>query len=347
VEIASLVPAEQGPKLELLAELQHLLRRLPARGAAIPHALPDVAAVRAEVAVLVKNGPAAPEVRGALELLGRRLDALPAATAARRLRGFEERLAADLAEDLHRLRDVARPAPITLADLPAALRERHVSPNGQWLLRVFGKGCLWDYQPLADFCDQVHAVDRDATGKPIATLEGLRSMREGFHRAGLYALLAIVAVLLLDFRRPRHVLLALAPLAVGVVMTLGILGMWGWPLNPANMIAFPLILGVGVDNGVHVLHDYLARKGERKGYRLSHTTGQGILVAALTTILGFGTLMTSGHRGLVSLGLILTLGVGCCMLAALVLLPAALRLVSLHRHAGRAADGEGVARRAA
>src|SRR5205823_10108017 len=97
----------------------------------------------------------------------------------------------------------------------------------------------------------------------------------------------------------------------------------GVDLNPANMIAFPLILGVGADNGVHVMHDYRDRnRGKR--YALSYATGRGIMVAALTTILGFGTLMIAQHRGLASLGLALTLGVTCCMGTALVFLPALL-----------------------
>jgi uncharacterized protein len=105
------------------------------------------------------------------------------------------------------------------------------------------------------------------------------------------------------------------------------MGLFGVPLNPANMIALPLIVGVGVDNGVHILHDYRARSRHR-AYTLAATTGQGIAVAALTTVLGFGTLMVASHRGLVSLGLVLALGVTACMAVALVLLPAALRLAS-------------------
>ena len=217
-----------------------------------------------------------------------------------------------------------------MADLPPDLRERYVGKNGQWLLRVFGKGSLWEYKPLADFVAQIAVVDPDATGKPISTLDGLRTMKRGFQWAGVYALGAIVLVLFWDFRRLRHMLLALAPLGMGVLCALGIMGMCGWPLNPANMIAFPLIVGVGVDNGVHVLHDYLSRNRKRQ-YTLSHTTGQGIMTAALTTILGFGTLMISSHRGLVGLGFILTLGVGCCMLCALVFLPAVLHIIS-NRH---------------
>jgi predicted RND superfamily exporter protein len=91
------------------------------------------------------------------------------------------------------------------------------------------------------------------------------------------------------------------------------------------MIALPLIVGVGVDNGVHVLHDYRNRPRGRP-YRLRAATGRGILVAGLTTVLGFGTLITARHAGMASLGLALTLGVSSCMLSALVLLPAVLQL---------------------
>jgi uncharacterized protein len=114
---------------------------------------------------------------------------------------------------------------------------------------------------------------------------------------------------------------------VGLVLALGVLGLSGLPLNPANIIALPLVLGVGVDNGVHLLHDYLIRR--REGFRsVSYPIARGVLVKGLTTMIGFGTLMISTQRGLAGLGLCLTLGVGCCLLASLVLLPALLQLLS-------------------
>ena len=111
---------------------------------------------------------------------------------------------------------------------------------------------------------KIREVDPQATGKPFGTVEGLKAMKDGLQRAGIYAFLVIVAVLFLDFRNIGHTLLALTPLLLGVLMTLGMMGLLGVPLNPANMIAFPLILGVGVDNGVHVLHDYLLRRARRE-----------------------------------------------------------------------------------
>jgi hopanoid biosynthesis associated RND transporter like protein HpnN len=333
VEVASLVPADQAAKLPLLEDIAARLRGLPERGAPIPHARPDRVSLLDVLARLAGHlgtgaGPAGlpADLRDSLDALHGQLKAVPSARLAEeRLQDFEERLAGDLAEDLHRLREVATPRAITADDLPAGLRERYVGTSGKWLLRVFAKECLWDFAPLEDFTRRIQQVDPEATGKPFGTVEGLKAMKGGLERAGVYAFAVIAVVLLVDFRRPGRALLALAPLVLGVLFTLGILGLCGVPLNPANMIAFPLILGVGVDNGVHVLHDYLLRQAEGRP-SISHAIGRGVLVKAMTTMIGFGMLMISTERGLVGLGLILTLGVGCSMVTALFLLPAVLHL---------------------
>jgi hopanoid biosynthesis associated RND transporter like protein HpnN len=330
VEVASLIPADQERKLDLVGDVRRRLSHLPARETAIVPLTPAVSDLRNEAAFLA--GALAPQASISRQpVFGRLAQALAAlrdhptlsaADGRSRLQAFEGRLAADLLADLYRLRDVATPAPITLADLPPALRERYVGASGSWLVQAYAKDDLWDIAPLERFCAAARTVDAEATGKPFGTLEGLRSMQQGFTRAGIYALAVIVAVLALDFRSVRHTALALVPLAVGVVWLLGVMGLFGLDLNPANMIALPLIVGVGVDNGVHVLHDYRARR--RGPYALAAATGKGIAVAALTTVLGFGTLMVSGHRGLSGLGFVLALGVTTCMAASLVLLPALL-----------------------
>jgi hopanoid biosynthesis associated RND transporter like protein HpnN len=360
VEMASLVPPEQDTKLRQLRDIQHRLRNLPRRGEAIPHladAVPgvfagtpglkqDVDRLGERLATYTEGDPLLAEVRGSLGELRRQLDTLPDDEAGQRLRAFEQRLAGDLAEDLHRLRDVSTPAVITTADLPPELRERYIGQNGKWLLCIFAKDCLWDFQPLERFTKEIARVDREATGKPFATVEGLKAMKNGFQWAGLYAFAVIAVVLLVDYRGLTNTLLALAPLAMGVLLSLGVLGLCGLPLNPANMIAFPLILGVGVDNGVHVLHDFLLRRPAGLA-TISRPIGRGVLVKALTTMIGFGTLIISSERGLAGLGLILTLGVGCCMLSALVMLPALLKLLAAPRRADADTSASEFARRAA
>lgn len=332
VEVASLVPRDQEYKITLLQKIHALLERLPESGSASRRATPDAAELRRGLGALARRLEALPgvpllaELRGRLVALEQRLAKLPPAEAGERLRAFEDRLTGSLADDLRRLRDVSTPAPITLADLPEPLRQRFIGATGKWLVRIFARDSLWEYEPLAQFAQQIEAVDSEASGKPFGTVEGLKSLKEGFQRAGLYALLVIVGVLVLDFRHLGHALIAVAPLALGLVLSLGLLGLFGLSLNPANMIALPLILGVGVDNGVHVLHDYLLRRREGCA-TISQAIGRGVLLKAVTTMIGFGTLMVSSHRGLFGLGLILTLGVACCMLTALVFLPAVLRLL--------------------
>jgi hypothetical protein len=111
------------------------------------------------------------------------------------------------------------------------------------------------------------------------------------------------------------------PVGLGMLLLFGLLGWLGEPLNPANMIVLPLILGIGVDDGVHVVHDYLRRKG---AYRMSPSTASAVLLTSLTTMVGFGSLMIASHRGLQSLGRVLTIGVTCCLFTSLIMLPAAL-----------------------
>ena len=104
-----------------------------------------------------------------------------------------------------------------------------------------------------------------------------------------------------------------------MVQLFGILGLLDIPLNPANMIVLPLILGIGIDDGVHVVHDFRCQRGP---YRMSPSTASAVLITSLTTIVGFGSLMIASHQGLQSLGRVLTIGVSCCLFTSLVMLPA-------------------------
>ncbi len=353
VTMASLLPGDQERKIELLADIHQKLRKLPNRGEIIAHSRPNMTDVKQTgervlklLAAKQKEKPNASMAR--LEISMQRLlksirarDGAPAepngviqavhragspSSVRDQLKQYDEWITRDLAEDLHCLRDVSTPTPIRLDDLPANLRERYIGKNGKWLVRIFSKECLWDFEPLGKFVEQVRSVEPGATGRPFTTLEGLTAMQSGFLWAGLYALLAMVLVLYLDFGGVKCTLVALMPLTLGMIATLGVMALFGFSLNPANMIAFPLILGVGADNGVHVLHDFQGRDRKQR-YRLTHITGFGILIKALTTVLGFGTLMIAQHRGMASLGLILAVGVTCCMLTALVCLPALLHVI--------------------
>jgi uncharacterized protein len=328
VEVASLVPADQERKLPVVRAIHDRLTGLPsAENLPIPTGS-DSEAVR-ELALKVKRlAGSDTALSRAVANLATTIESSP--YAANRLRGFDRRMAADLAADLHQLQDVSHPAPITMDDVPIELRERYIGAHGEFLVQAFAKDSLWDYPALQRFTTAANIADPEATGKAFRTLEGLKGMKLGFEWAALYALAAIVLVLLLGFRRVTEVLLVLVPLAAGVTLTLGAMGLFGVSLNPANIIALPLVVGVGVDYGVHVLHDYRSRLGSG-AFALGSAIGRGVLIKAVTTMLGFGTLLLARHQGMASLGLALTLGVTLCMVAALVWLPAVLRLRDLRR----------------
>ena len=150
--------------------------------------------------------------------------------------------------------------------------------------------------------------------------------------AGSYILMATAIAAILDFRNLRDAVLAMLPPVAGALMMFGILGLCHLDLNPANLIVLPLILGIGVDDGVHVVHDFRLQSGR---YRTSSSTMNAIVLTSLTSMIGFGSMMVAAHRGLSSVGLVLVIGVGSCLFVSLVTLPAILTFISDHgTHAG-------------
>jgi hopanoid biosynthesis associated RND transporter like protein HpnN len=144
----------------------------------------------------------------------------------------------------------------------------------------------------------------------------------------IYVASGLALLLLFDAWGFCATLLAMLPLGLGMVQMFGILGWLDIPLNPANMIVLPLILGIGIDNGVHVVHDFRRQRGP---YRMSPSTASAVVITSLTSMVGFGSLMIASHRGLQSLGRVLTIGISCCLFASLLMLPALLTLLTRHR----------------
>ena len=142
----------------------------------------------------------------------------------------------------------------------------------------------------------------------------------------IYAVMCLAIAAIFDFRNLRDAIFAMLPALCGGVMMFGALGFLGVNLNPANLIALPLVLGIGVDDGVHVVHDF--RSQDPGSYRTSPSTMNAIVLTSLTSMIGFGSLMIAAHRGLYTVGLVLVIGVGSCLFVSLVPLPAILTLMS-------------------
>lgn len=325
-EIASLTPAEVSGKQPLVARIHLRLSALPERPPVLPvDSTERLGSVLAHVESAAAKLSHQADSLGVLTEIRDRIRNLPAQEAYKRVAAFQQDSAAALLAGFSRLRAASETDLPSEADLPAALRRRFSSPQGRYLLKVYSRANIWNMDALERFVQDVRRVDPDATGQPLQTYEASRQMVQSYFHAALYSLIAVCMVLMLDFGKLGHVLLALAPLALGMLLMFGLLGWLGVALNPANMIVLPLILGIGVDDGVHVVHDFRRQRGR---FRLSGSTATAIVMTSLTTMVGFGSLMTADHLGLQSLGRVITIGVACCLLASLVALPALLRILS-------------------
>jgi uncharacterized protein len=221
--------------------------------------------------------------------------------------------------------------PITLAELPASVRQRFISPQGTFLLRVFPSEDTWNFGPLKQFVKSLWSVDPNAVGDPVL----LYSFTLGFRNAILWAagmaLLAITIMLLLLFRSLKMALLALIPLVVGTGLTVNLMWLLNLPFNQANVLFVPLILGEAIEFGIIILARWRLEDSAR-AITLPASTAKGVALAALTTTLGFGSLMVSGHQGTFSLGLLATVGSLSVLVASLSILPAFLRVVANTYH---------------
>ncbi len=151
---------------------------------------------------------------------------------------------------------------------------------------------------------------------------------------GIYLAMVAFVATVFDFRNLRDTLLALIPPVGGGLMLLGLMALLNIDFNPLNLVVMPLVLGIGVDDGVHLVHDYRRQLAAgSKEYVPSGDTINGVLLTSLTSIVGFGSLMVSAHQGLKSVGIVLALGVASCLAVALLLVPAILVLVAKYQPA--------------
>ncbi len=217
-------------------------------------------------------------------------------------------------------------APPTLADLPQSVRERFISPQGTYLIRVFPSEDTWNFGPLKRFVKSLWSVDPNAVGDPVLLYTFTLGFRNSILWAAGMALLAIAVMLVLLFRSLIMAMLALIPLMVGTGLTVILMWLLNLPFNQANVLFVPLVLGEGVEFGIIILARWRLEASAR-AITLPASTAKGVALAALTTTLGFGSLMVSGHQGTFSLGLLATVGSLSVLLASLSILPACLRLV--------------------
>jgi len=339
--ILSILPRDQERKRALMRELHAILADVslqPPEAEAI-----DSAALRATLqrlnAKLEADDPAAQtaaeeasrqDVREAQQLIGQflqRSQQMAQRDMQQALLTFQQALRSDLGDKLVNLQRNLQAEPLTIQDLPRELQSRYVGKTGKFRLFVFPAENVWEPQPLARFVRDLQTVEADALGAPVTNFEYMETIKEGYNKASIYAMGGIVFLALLTFRGALATVLALVPLVVGSVWTLGLMALFGVQFNMANLLFIPLIIGIGIDNGVHIVHSFRAtEKDEGESVPLAKSTGKAVTLAALTAIVGFGSLMISSHPGIHSLGLLVSLGVGSVLLASLTTLPSLLAI---------------------
>jgi hypothetical protein len=231
-----------------------------------------------------------------------------------------------LPTQLDQLRSVLTAQAVSLKDIPPDLARDWVLPDGRARVQVLPKPEAGSTSGLARFVDEVSAVAPSAGGSAV-TIEATSATIVGsFRAAAISALIAITAILFVALRRPLDVSLVLAPLVLSSLMTVVVVVALSLLLNYANIIALPLLLGVGVSFNIYFVMNW--RAGQTSV--LGSATARAILFSALTTGTAFGSLALSRHPGTASMGTLLLISLGCTLIASLVFIPALLAAIPRH-----------------
>ncbi len=278
----------------------------------------------AEAARVAGPNPGAARLAPALQRFG------AAAPSAAALAELERRLTGTLPALLKSLSAALRAGHVTITDLPDGLRRHWLSPDGRARVLVRPAGPLTDNVRLEAFVRAVLSIAPEATGTPVVVTQAGDVIVGAFRQASWLVLGVITALLAVVLRRPRDILLVLAPLGLAVLLTVGTAVLLGENLNFANVIALPLLLGLGVSGAIHVVMRW---RQEAAAETVAVTsTPRAVLFSTLTTIASFGSLAVSEHRGLASMGLLLTIAILWSLVCTVVVLPSALALID-RRHA--------------
>ncbi len=213
-------------------------------------------------------------------------------------------------------------------DVPLQMRSRLVGPGGQFIVYAYPAVPTLDARQIEGVRIKAEGVHVQATGVP-AVLEALLAQERPWAVTLLLGiLLFVVVVLSVDLKRPRYVFVALLPVVFGVVCTFGILCWAGLSFNVLTFLVVPLIIGLGVDDGIHVVHRIKEQDLPDAG-RATSEVGKAIVLTTATTSISFGTLLFTDHTGMESMAWVLVIGLPLCLLASMTLLPAAAVLVGV------------------
>jgi predicted RND superfamily exporter protein len=234
------------------------------------------------------------------------------------LNRFQDKYRPLLRESALRMADTTR---ITLESLPSSISDRFLNKSkDRFLVTITPAKQVWNIEFMRLFTEQMQRIDERITGTPPLFLRLIDLIGEDGEKAAGLAVIVVFLLLWLDFRSLRIALMAMIPLLSGAVWMIGLMSLLRLPLTIVNVMAIPMIIGIGIDDGVHLLHRYRV-EGWQNSRTVLQSTGRAILLTSLTTMAGFGSLMIAQYRGFNSLGALLAIGVAACFATTVFFLP--------------------------
>jgi hopanoid biosynthesis associated RND transporter like protein HpnN len=318
--LSNLIPADQDRKLALIRQIAPALEPAlnPSQAKPAPTDQENVQALVSTAASLTQLSPISqgPGGKAATRLAGLLVQLANAGPDARRQ--AQAAVIDPLRVTLAALKQMLQPTPVAVATIPPDLKREWLNPDGRARIQVLPKGDPDDTVVLGDFVRAVIAIEPDATGPAVLLYEAGNTIVRAFIEAGIFAILAISLLLWLTLRRISDVLLTLVPLLLATVVTLELCVVFDLPLNFANIIALPLLLGVGVAFKIYYIMAW--RRGRTA--LVQSTLTRAVIFSAMTTATAFGSLWLSDHPGTSSMGKLMALALLCTMAAAVLFQPA-------------------------
>lgn len=326
VSLASFVPEDQEEKLNIIGDMSLVLQPLvmPAGNGTPPDPAEELRAYNKFRDQLVKSSAAQPD-RNYAESISRLAHALERLQAApgwpdSTLEALRQRIVSDLPDHLARLRRLLKPSRLGLAELPPDLTKRYLAPDGRARIQVFPKQDVSDNQALRRFVKEVRAVAPKASGAPVGLIDGGDAVIQACLEAAALALFAALVLMLAVLRSVIDALLVLLPMLLAALLTTATSVLFDLPFNLANIIALPLLLAISIAFGIYLV---MRRRSGMDVKHLFHTsTPRAVLFSALTTVVVFGSMAFSDHRGMSGMGLLLMLSLSFALLCTLIVLPA-------------------------
>ena len=327
--LATFVPEDQPAKLDILGQMQLFLGPIldPGNRVATPSPEEEHAAI-VKFAGDLKAALDKPSAQGLAAPGHRLVDALtkflamPGGGDTTLLR---QTLLGGIEGRVNQLRKALDATEVTAETMPEEFKSHWIAADGRAKVEVYAKGAVRDPAILGPFVDAVRKLAPAATGGPVLILETGRTVSHAFLHASLYALAGITIVLAIMLRRPRDVVLVIVPLMLAGLYTLGATVLFGMQFNYANVIAVPLLMGIGVAFDIYFVT--LWRSGSGEVALLQTPTARAVVFSACTTATAFGSLAFSHHVGTASMGVLLIIALVFVLIATLIVQPALMTLI--------------------